>query len=70
MPMVAHELGSHAVLLITKYMLDAGVNSKSHRGSWVHGQFGNVTEPSGSLRDRQEENRLFSPGIDNVARNE
>src|ERR1700730_4151905 len=40
----AHELSSHAVLLITKYMLDAGANSKSHRGSWVHGQFGNVTE--------------------------
>jgi hypothetical protein len=24
MPIGAHELGSHAVLLITKYMLDAG----------------------------------------------
>src|ERR1700720_4768034 len=36
----AHELGSHAVLLIAKYMIDAGANSKSHRGSWVHAQFG------------------------------
>jgi hypothetical protein len=56
--------------MITKYMLAADTHSKSHRGSWVHGQFGNVTEPCGSLRDLLEENRLFSPGIDNVARNE
>jgi hypothetical protein len=37
--------------MITKYMLAADTHSKSHRGSWVHGQFGNVTEPCGSLRD-------------------
>jgi hypothetical protein len=31
MPIGAHELGSHAVLLITKYMLDAGAHLRARR---------------------------------------